>query len=406
MPPDLREARVCSRCGRRRPPSDFAANGGGRLRADCRPCRNAAQRARRRRRAEPPTSPRPAPAPRGYSLGGRAIAWIKAHCVHSRGPLRGRPLRLLAWQRDLLWRLLELRELRERGGAPPEAWPLRYCRALIGAPPGNGKTALLAALGLWLLLDDAAAAGPRVACAAASERADFAFQAARTMCRLSPDLRAVTEVRERALLVPLRPGAQLVRLSAGGAALDAADHDAVLIDDLQSWITPGQAAGHRLLCTRALAPAVADAPDGTASLVVIYREVGYTADRRVAAEGGVAAVMIVEMQPAGKRGGAGRLAAVDADVGPLLEEGAVEAFDLAVGLRPVGAGAAMADAGGQAGASEVGAAVARTVVGEHGRTLTPRSANQLRARCQNATAVTARIVGQNLAVGDTRSSCG
>ena len=53
-----------------------------------------------------------------------------------------------------------------------------------------------------------------------------------------------------------------------------------------------------------------------ARLAVIYREVGYTADRRVAAEGGVAAVMIVEMQPAGKRGGAGRLAAVDADVGP------------------------------------------------------------------------------------------
>ena len=181
----MREARVCSRCGRRRPPSDFAANGGGRLRADCRPCRNAAQRARRRRRAEPPASPRPAPAPRGYSLGGRAIAWIEAHCVHSRGPLRGRPLRLLAWQRDLLWRLLELRE---RAAAPPEAWPLRYRRALVGAPPGNGKTELLAGLGLWLLVDEAAAAGPRVACAAASERADFAFQAARTMCRLSPDL--------------------------------------------------------------------------------------------------------------------------------------------------------------------------------------------------------------------------
>ena len=45
---------------------------------------------------------------------------------------------------------------------------------------------------------------------------------------------------------------------------------------------------------------------------MIYREVGYTVDRRVAAEGGVAAVMIVEMQPVGKRGGAGRLAAVDA----------------------------------------------------------------------------------------------
>ena len=134
---------------------------------------------------------------------------------------------------------------------------------------------------------------------------------------------------------------------------------------------------------------------------MIYREVGYTADRRVAAEGGVAAVMIVEMQPAGKRADAGDLAAVDADVGSLLDEGAVEAFDLAVGLRPVGAGAAMADAGGQAGASEVGAAVARTVVGEHGpdadAALGEPAARALPERDRGDRA----LVGQNLAVGDT-----
>ena len=115
----------------------------------------------------------------------------------------------------------------------------------------------------------------------------------------------------------------------------------------------------------------------------------------------MAAVMIVEMQPAGKRGGAGRLAAVDADVGPLLEEGAVEAFDLAVGMRPVGAGAAMADAGGQAGASEVGAAVARTVVGEHDpdadAALGEPAARALPERDRGDRA----LVGQNLAVGDT-----
>ena len=106
--------------------------------------------------------------------------------------------------------------------------------------------------------------------------------------------------------------------------------------------------------------------DFTQRLAEIFREVGNTADRRVAAEGVVAAVMIVAVQPARKGGGASRLAAVDADVGPLLEEGAVEALDLAVGLGMVGPCAAAAHAGGEARARECGATVGGAVVGEHG----------------------------------------
>ena len=79
---------------------------------------------------------------------------------------------------------------------------------------------------------------------------------------------------------------------------------------------------------------VADVPEGGTgfelALVVLSREVGNTAHRWVAAEGGVATVMIVEVLPTGKGGGASCLAAIDADVGPFLEQGAVEAFDLAV----------------------------------------------------------------------------
>ena len=104
----------------------------------------------------------------------------------------------------------------------------------------------------------------------------------------------------------------------------------------------------------------------TRLLAVIFREVGDTADRRVAAEGGVTAVMIVAVQPERKGGGTSRLAAVDADIGPLLEEGTVEALDLAVGLGVVGPCAATAHAGGEARARERGAAISGAVVGEHG----------------------------------------
>ena len=175
-----------------------------------------------------------------------AIAWIEAHCVHSRGPLRGRSFRLLPWQRELLWRLLELRP---RPSVAPEVWPRRYRRALIGAPGANGKSELLAALGLWLLLDDAGPA-PQIACAGASDReAAVAFGAARTMCELSPTLRALTERWERVIEVPLRQGARLLRV-AGGAPADAeARYSAVLLDDLQRWTLPRQVAGHAALAS-------------------------------------------------------------------------------------------------------------------------------------------------------------
>jgi len=78
----------------------------------------------------------------------------------------------------------------------------------------------------------------------------------------------------------------------------------------------------------------------------------------------VAAVVIVLVEPASQRLGPGLFGTVDADVGPLLQQGAVEVLDLAVGLRAVGPGEAMADAGSDAEPSEASAAVGGPVVGE------------------------------------------
>jgi hypothetical protein len=54
--------------------------------------------------------------------------------------------------------------------------------------------------------------------------------------------------------------------------------------------------------------------------------------------------MVVEVKPVVQCGAALVAAEVDADVGPLLEERAVEPLDLAVGLGPVGPDALVADA--------------------------------------------------------------
>ena len=140
-------------------------------------------------------------------------------------------------------------------GAAPA--PERGARGLASPLPARadrcarryGKSELLAALGLWLLLDDAGPA-PQIACAGASDReAAVAFGAARTMCELSPTLRALTERWERVIEVPLRQGARLLRV-AGGAPADAeARYSAVLLDDLQRWTLPRQVAGHAALAS-------------------------------------------------------------------------------------------------------------------------------------------------------------
>ena len=63
----------------------------------------------------------------------------------------------------------------------------------------------------------------------------------------------------------------------------------------------------------------------------------------MAAECGVAAVMIVGVQPDGKFGAAFGIADVEAGVGPFVGQGAVEAFNFPVGLRTMRSDAAMLD---------------------------------------------------------------
>ncbi len=80
-------------------------------------------------------------------------------------------------------------------------------------------------------------------------------------------------------------------------------------------------------------------------LGVLPCEVGDAAGGWLAVECGVSAVVIVGVQPPRERFAALGFGPVGAGVGPFVEQGAVEAFDLAVGLRAVGPGAFVGDPG-------------------------------------------------------------
>src|SRR5947199_3486348 len=75
-------------------------------------------------------------------------------------------------------------------------------------------------------------------------------------------------------------------------------------------------------------------------------------------------MMVVAMEPARKRPSAVHLSAVGTDVGPLLEQGAMEALDLAVGLGPVGTAVLVDDAAVGQGLVEQPTPVAEAVVAQ------------------------------------------
>jgi hypothetical protein len=76
-------------------------------------------------------------------------------------------------------------------------------------------------------------------------------------------------------------------------------------------------------------------------LVVLTGEVRYAAGGWLAAEWGVAAVVIVDVWPGGEFLAAFGIAAVEAGVCPFVDQSAVESFDHSVGLGSVWPGAAV-----------------------------------------------------------------
>jgi hypothetical protein len=104
-------------------------------------------------------------------------------------------------------------------------------------------------------------------------------------------------------------------------------------------------------------------PKNRSRLVVLPGQVGDAAGWWLAAECGVAAMVIVVVEPVGEGGDAVGFGGVGVRVGPFVEQGPVEPLHLAVGLWPVGAGPFVADLVAERGGEQLGD-VAAAVVGQ------------------------------------------
>ncbi|MFQ5705541.1 MAG: terminase large subunit domain-containing protein [Gemmatimonadales bacterium] len=158
--------------------------------------------------------------------------------MHGEGDYFGKPFKLRAWQKRLIWRAYEL----EPDGSR------RYSRVLLGLPKGNGKTELAAAiacceLGGPVVLDrwgkdgkpmPARRLSPDIPVAAASfDQADELFGAARTM--ISEGLLAdYFDVFDTEILPKDGPG-RMYRVAAVAGTNDGRRPTFFLADEVHEW---------------------------------------------------------------------------------------------------------------------------------------------------------------------------
>lgn len=110
----------------------------------------------------------------------RCRQFIETYCTYSKGEWAGKPFRLLPWQWDEL--ILPL------FGTLKEDGYRQYRTAYCEIPKKNGKTELIAAVGLYMLTNDGEK-GAEVYCAASDrEQAGLCYQAAAAMVRNSEEL--------------------------------------------------------------------------------------------------------------------------------------------------------------------------------------------------------------------------
>ena len=119
----------------------------------------------------------------------RVAAFCSTYLQVPKGVGARQPFRLRKWQREIV------------GGLYPTFGP-RPRQGLISIPRGNGKTSLAAVLALYNLFADNVE-GAQVLCVASEERqARIAWNAARRMVELSPELAARCQIFQDRLLVP------------------------------------------------------------------------------------------------------------------------------------------------------------------------------------------------------------
>src|SRR5712671_1711727 len=110
--------------------------------------------------------------------------------------------------------------------------------------------------------------------------------------------------------------------------------------------------------------------------------------------------VVIEAEIRAEGGRPPRGAAIGHAIGPLAEQGLDKALGLAVGLRSIGAGVALADRPGAADATETTRAIRHGVVGEQSADADPASAKPGQRALEKARAGRRVARGEDLGIGE------
>jgi phage terminase large subunit-like protein len=156
--------------------------------------------------------------------GKRVIEFIETFCVQSKGRWAQQPLKLLDWQADFLMRCFGWRAADGRR---------RFKRAYLEVAKKNGKSTLISALALYLLIADAEPAAEVYCNAVDRDQASIVFDEAARMVNVSPLLSQRLEVIDykKRIAYPAGNG-KIVASSSEVAQKDGINASAILFDEL------------------------------------------------------------------------------------------------------------------------------------------------------------------------------
>jgi phage terminase large subunit-like protein len=140
-----------------------------------------------------------------------AVEWIERTCHLYEGDMAGELIRLMPWQREFISRLFGWVRYSKRLGR----WVRRFNRAILFVPKKNGKSPLLAAIGLYLLAGDGEKGQKVYSVAKDGKQAMIAHRHAVEMVRRSPSLSRLCKINKGTGLIVYQPESGAYSVVAG-----------------------------------------------------------------------------------------------------------------------------------------------------------------------------------------------
>ena len=155
----------------------------------------------------------------------RPIKFIESFCKHSKGELAGKPLVLDLFQRAYISALF--------GFVDKETGYRRYTESFFFVGRKNGKSTMLAAIALYMLMADGESGSEVYSVASKRDQANILFDQAHEMIKQSPDLNRNIRKRKSDLYFP-HNFSKMQSLGKNSNSLDGLNAHLVVIDELHS----------------------------------------------------------------------------------------------------------------------------------------------------------------------------